>query len=103
VPSGQAATCWVTASRGRLFASNAGSATVSRHASRPAGQLTLRGQTGTDPGTVDAAAGPHGRYLYVQAGRNGIVDEFRIQHGDLTEIGSVIMAGALGGEGIAAA
>jgi 6-phosphogluconolactonase (cycloisomerase 2 family) len=103
VPTGQAATCWVVASRDRLFASNAGSATVSRYASSPAGQLTLRGQTGTDPGTVDAAAGPHGRYLYVQAGGNGIVDEFRIQHGDLTEIGSVTVAGAVGGEGIAAA
>jgi 6-phosphogluconolactonase (cycloisomerase 2 family) len=61
VPSGQAATCWVTASRGRLFASNAGSATVSRYASSPTGQLTLRGQTGTDraPSTRprDRAAG----------------------------------------------
>jgi DNA-binding beta-propeller fold protein YncE len=103
VPSGQAATCWVVASRGRLFASNAGSATVSRYVSSPAGRLALRGQTGTDPGTVDATAGPHGRYLYVQTGGNGIVDEFRIQHSSLTEIGSVTVAGAAGGEGIAAA
>jgi 6-phosphogluconolactonase (cycloisomerase 2 family) len=103
VPSGQAATCWVAASRGRLFASNAGSATVSRYVSSPTGQLALRGQTGTDPGTVDAAAGPHGRYLYVQTGGKGIVDEFRIQHSGLTGIGSVTVAGAAGGEGIAAA
>jgi hypothetical protein len=39
----------------------------------------------------------------VQTGGNGIVDEFRIQHDGLTEIGSVTVAGAVGGEGIAAA
>jgi hypothetical protein len=39
----------------------------------------------------------------VQTGGNGIVDEFRIQHGDLTQIGSVTVVGAAGGEGITAA
>jgi 6-phosphogluconolactonase (cycloisomerase 2 family) len=103
VGTGQSATCWVLSVHRHLFASNTGSGDVTRYTSGPAGRLTLLGQTGTDPGTVDAAAGPHGRYLYVQAGGNGIVDEFRIQHGDLTEIGSVTVAGAVGGEGIAAA
>jgi len=103
VGTGQSATCWVVSVHRHLFASNTGSGNVTRYASGPAGQLTLLGQTTTDPGTVDAAAGPHGRYLYVQTGGNGIVDEFRIQHGGLTEIGSVAVAGAVGGEGIVAA
>jgi hypothetical protein len=102
VATGQAATCWVTASNGRLFAS-AGSATVSRYDASSAGQLTLLGQTSTDPGTVDSSATPRGEYLYVQTGANGIVDEFLARHGNLTGIGSVTVAGAAGGEGIAAA
>ncbi len=103
VATGQVATCWVTAANGRLYASNAGSASVSRYDSSSSGQLTLLGQTGTDPGTVDSSATPHGKYLYVQAGANGIVDEFHARHGNLTEIGSVTVANAAGGEGIAAA
>jgi 6-phosphogluconolactonase (cycloisomerase 2 family) len=103
VGTGQSATCWVLSVHRHLFASNTGSGSVTRYTSGPAGQLTLLGQTSTDPGTVDAAAGPHGRYLYVQTGGNGIVDEFRIQHGDLTQIGSVTVVGAAGGEGITAA
>jgi hypothetical protein len=67
------------------------------------GQLTLLGQTATDPGTVDSSATPDGRFLYVQAGGNGSVDEFSVAAGTLTEIGSVVVPGAVGGEGIAAA
>ncbi len=53
------------------------------------------------PGTVDAAASPDGRFLYVQTGGNGIVDEFAVQAtGSLTEVGSVTVPGAAGGEGI---
>jgi hypothetical protein len=63
----------------------------------------LLSTTGTDPGTVDAAAAPGGRFLYVQTGGNGIVDEFTVGSGTLTEIGSVIVPGAVGGEGIVAA
>jgi DNA-binding beta-propeller fold protein YncE len=100
----QAATCWVAAARGFLFASNAGSASISGYSASPSGGLTLTGQTSTDAGTVDAAASHGGRFLYVQTGGNGIVDEF-LTHpdGTLTEIGSVTVAGAAGGEGIAAA
>jgi hypothetical protein len=59
--------------------------------------------TTTDAGTVDAAAPPHRHYLYVQTGAAGIVDEYRIGHsGALTQIGSVTVPGAVGGEGIAA-
>ncbi len=101
--AGQAATCWVTADGGLLFASNAGSATVSGFAAGPGGSLTSLGQTGTDPGTVDSAVTPSGRFLYVQTGASGIVDEYAVGAGGaLTEIGSVTVPGAVGGEGIVA-
>jgi hypothetical protein len=98
--TGQAATCWVTPADGLLFASNAGSGSVSGFTDT-GGNLTLLGQTSTDAGTVDSAATPNGRFLYVQTGGNGIVDEFSIgATGELTEIGSVTVPGAAGGEGI---
>jgi 6-phosphogluconolactonase (cycloisomerase 2 family) len=104
VGTGQSATCWVARVRGLFFASNAGSGTVSGYADGPGGQLALLGQTGTDPGTVDAAASPGGRYLYVQTGGNGIVDEFAVgAGGSLASLGSVTVPGAVGGEGIVAA
>jgi 6-phosphogluconolactonase (cycloisomerase 2 family) len=103
VDTGQSATCWVTADGGQLFASNTGSGNVSRFTSDAQGQLTLLGQTATDPGTVDSSATPDGRFLYVQAGGDGSVDEFSVTAGTLTEIGSVAVPGAVGGEGIAAA
>ena len=104
VPSGQAATCWVASDGNLLFASNAGSSTESGYAVSASGQLMLLGQTPTDPGTTDAAVSPDGRFLYVQTGTNGIVDEFAVNpSGSLTQIGSVTVPGAVGGEGIAAA
>jgi 6-phosphogluconolactonase (cycloisomerase 2 family) len=103
VDTGQAATCWVTADGGQLFTSNAGSANVTGFTSDSQGQLTLLGQTATDPGTVDSSATPDGRFLYVQAGGNGNVDEYSVTAGTLTEVGSVTVPGAVGGEGIAAA
>ena len=52
---------------------------------------------------MDAAATPDGAFLYVQTGGNGIVDEFSVgTGGSLTSVGSVTVAGAAGGEGIAA-
>jgi 6-phosphogluconolactonase (cycloisomerase 2 family) len=103
VGTGQAATCWVALAGGTLYASNAGSANVSGYTSSAGGQLTLLGQTATDPGTVDAAATPDGAFLYVQTGGNGIVDEFSVgTGGSLTSVGSATVAGAGGGEGIAA-
>jgi 6-phosphogluconolactonase (cycloisomerase 2 family) len=101
--TGQAATCWVARANGFFYASNAGSATVSGYRVDTAGQLSLVGATATDPGTVDAAAAPGGRLLYVQTGLNGIVDEFHVNsNGTLSSIGSVAVAGAAGGEGIVA-
>jgi DNA-binding beta-propeller fold protein YncE len=101
VGTGQAATCWVATAGGFLFASNAGSADESGFTSSASGQLSLLGETGTDAGTVDASAAAGGRFLYVQTGGAGIVDEFSVAgNGALTPIGSVTVPGAVGGEGI---
>jgi hypothetical protein len=101
--AGQAATCWITADGPLLFASNAGSATVSAFAAGPGGSLTSLTQTSTDPGTVDSAVTSDGHFLYVQAGATGAVDEFAVSSdGALERLGSIIVPGAVGGEGIAA-
>jgi 6-phosphogluconolactonase (cycloisomerase 2 family) len=103
VATGQNATCWVAPAGQFLFASNAGSASVSGFSSSAGGRLTSLGNTATDAGTVDASAAAHGRFLHVQAGAVGIVDEFRVgSGGSLTEIGSVTVPGGAGGEGIVA-
>ena len=103
VPTGAAATCWVAPAGPYLFASNAGSASESGYVSSSGGQLSLLGAATTDPGTVDASAAAGGRFLYVQTGGNGIVDEFAVGAGaSLTEIGAVTVPGAVGGEGIVA-
>ena len=71
--TGQAATCWVTLAGSFLFASNAGTPSESGFTSSASGQLSLLGNTATDPGAVDAASAAGGRFLYVQTGGNGIV------------------------------
>jgi hypothetical protein len=103
VDSGQAATCWVIDDGTTLYTSNAGSGTESGFADIGNGALQPLGNTATDAGTVDATATPNGQYVYTQAGANGNVDEYRTgAGGTLTEIGSVIVPGAVGGEGIVA-
>ena len=103
VATGQPATCWVAPAQGFFFASNAGGPSVSGFQVDSAGDLSLLGATNTDPGTVDASASTGGQYLYVQTGGNGIVDEFLVNaNGTLSGIGSVTVAGAVGGEGIVA-
>ncbi|MER8187592.1 beta-propeller fold lactonase family protein [Kitasatospora sp. NPDC094015] len=102
--TGQVATCWIVAVRDLLYASNAGSSTLSGFRTADRGrQLTALGNTPTNPGTVDAAVSSDGHYLYVQTGVNGIVDEFAVNHdGSLTALGSRPVPGAVGGEGIVA-
>lgn len=52
------------------------------------------------PGTLDAAVTPQRRFVYVQTGGNGVVDEFAVgSGGSLTEIGHATVASAVGGEG----
>ena len=103
LPNGQPGLCWVTPVGQYFFTGNTASNSASGYGSNAHGQLTLLGSTPTDPGTVDGAATADGRFLYVQTGGSGIVDEFRVSHdGNLTEIGSVVVSGAVGGEGIVA-
>ncbi len=103
VSSTQSATCWVAPAGAYFYASNAGSGTVSGYHESPIGQLALLGQTTTDPGTVDASASAGGQFLYVQTGGHGVVDAFAVNaNGSLTEIGSVSVPAAVGGEGIVA-
>lgn len=103
VLTGQAATCWVTAVRDFLYASNAGTSNLTGFKVSGHGQPTVLGNTPTDPGTVDSAASSDGRYLYVQTGVKGIVDEFKVNaDGSLTGLGSQTVPGAIGGEGIVA-
>jgi len=101
--TGGSATCWIVAANGRFYLSNAGSGTLSTITLDAAGRPTLAATTATDGGTIDAAATPDGRFLYVQAGANGVVDGFRVNgDGSLTSIGSVTVPNAVGGEGIVA-
>ena len=99
----QAATCWITATGSFLYASNAGSGSVTGFAAGASGSLTNLGNTGTGGGTVDSAATPDGSFLYVQTGAAGAVDGYRIaSDGSLTAVGSVTVPGAAGAEGIVA-
>jgi 6-phosphogluconolactonase (cycloisomerase 2 family) len=103
VATGQPATCWVAPAQGYDYASNAGGPSVSGFNAAANGNLTDLGNTTTDPGTVDASASAGGQYLYVQTGGNGIVDEFSVNaDGSLSALGSVVVPGAAGGEGIVA-
>jgi 6-phosphogluconolactonase (cycloisomerase 2 family) len=101
--TGQVATCWIVAVDGKLYLSNAASGTLSGVAVAQDGTLTGLGNTPTDAGPTDAAASPDGRYLYVQTGAAGNVDEFRINpDGSLASLGSVTIPNAVGAEGIVA-
>jgi 6-phosphogluconolactonase (cycloisomerase 2 family) len=101
--TGQAATCWVSHRDDLLFASNAGSSTVTTMRIDELGHLSLLATTPVSPGTVDSAVSADGRFLYVQAGGAGVVDELAINaDGTLTLLGSLPVEGAKGGEGIVA-
>lgn len=103
VPTGQKATCWIVVDGDDVYASNAGSGTLSGYQIGQNGSLSSIGVTSTDAGTVDAAVSADGHYLYVQAGAAGIVDEFEVgSTGILQEIGSVTVPNGVGGEGIVA-
>jgi len=101
VATEQAATCWVAAAAGYYYTSNAGSASLTGFHEDWSGALTKLGNTSTHPGTVDAAAA--GRFLYVQGGKEGTLDEFEVRSdGSLEGIGSLLVPDAVGGEGIVA-
>jgi hypothetical protein len=100
--TGQAASCWILNSGDDTFyVSNAGSASETT-ISDDDGALSNLGHTATDPGTIDATVTPGGRFLYVETGTDGVVDEFAISpEGALTEIGSVVIPAPQGSEGLA--
>jgi 6-phosphogluconolactonase (cycloisomerase 2 family) len=99
----QTATCWIAGIGSNFYVSNAGSGSVTQVNEGHHGSLTFVGNTATDAGTVDASATPTGDFLYVQAGKAGVVDGFRVNgDGSLTAIGSVTVPNAAGGEGIVA-
>jgi 6-phosphogluconolactonase (cycloisomerase 2 family) len=99
-PTGQEATCWITHIGSTFYLSNAASGTVSAFAAKGS-TLTPLGDTATSPGTVDAAVA--GKFLYVQTGAEGVVDEFKaLPGGKLQPLGKVTVPGAIGGEGIVA-
>ena len=101
--TGQAATCWITGTGTRFYASNAGSASLSGYRDSGDGSLTPLGNTGTSPGTVDATVTGDGQFLYVQTGGAGIVDGYHINaDGSLIPVAAVTVPGAAGGEGIVA-
>ena len=101
--TGQAATCWVTADGDTLYASNAGSGTVSAYRDNGSGKLTALGNTATDAGTVDATVSADGKFLYAETGGAGIIDAFRIgPNGSLTKAGAAAIPGGAGAEGIVA-
>ena len=101
--TGQAGTCWVTGSGNHIYASNAGSGTLTGLSENGNGSLTSIGNTTTAAGTVDSAVTSDGRFLHVQTGVAGGVDSFRINSdGSLTKTGTVTVPDAVGGEGIVA-
>ena len=103
VATGEAGTCWIAPDGSLLYASNAGSGTLSGYGDAGSGTLRPLGETATDAGTVDATSSPDGRYLYAETGSAGIVDEYHVgAGGPLTRIGSVTVPDAVGGEGITA-
>lgn len=104
VPTGQAASCWVARAGRHFYASNTGSDSVTGFQSSLGGQLLSEiSRTSTDAGPVDATVPSGARFLYVQTGGEGNVDEFAIEPGGtLVKVGAVTVPGAVGGEGIAA-
>ena len=101
--TGQAATCWVLRAGRSSSPPTPAANSVSGYQVSAGGQLTLLGATATDPGTVDASASADGRFLYVQTGGTGSSTSSGVNaDGTLTDLGSVTVAGAAGGEGIVA-
>jgi hypothetical protein len=98
--NGQAALCWVARSGSLAFGANSGSATVTSYRLAADGTPRLLRETSTDAGPIDIVSS--GRFVYLQAGGAGVVDEFRAgSDGRLHRIGSV--SGLAGQEGITAA
>ena len=89
----QVALCWITRVRGFYYVSNTGSNTLSGYTIDSNGQPSLLTPTGvvagTEVGPIDSTSAAD-RFLYVENGISGTVDEFRVNDdGSLTSIGTV--------------
>ncbi|MGQ5650661.1 lactonase family protein [Streptomyces lannensis] len=101
--TGQAATCWIAATGNHVYAANAGSGSLTGLRVGRDGSLTSVSTTATGAGTVDVSISSDNKFLYAQTGAAGGVDAFRVNtDGSLSKVGSVIVPGAIGGEGIVA-
>ena len=100
---GQAATCWVVAVAGYVYASNAGSALAQRLLGRAADRSRCSAKSRPMPGRSTRRRRPTGATSTCRPARPATVDEYAIgAAGALTQIGSVTVPGAVGGEGIVA-
>ena len=109
VPTTETAACWVVVSGdGKyLYATNAGSGTVSGYSIRHDGAITLLdadGVTGTTgPGVSDVALSNNGRYLYALRSGAAEIVSFRVEHhGGLMLLGSTPMPSGSGVNGLVA-
>ena len=79
---GQMALCWIVRAGDFYYVSNTGSNNVSGYRIDAGGNPTLIGPTGivatTEPGPIGMTVAGGGRFLYVQTGTTGTVDEFRV-------------------------
>ena len=94
-PTTETAACWITVSGdGRfLYATNAGSGTISGYSIRPDGTIALldaNGITGiTGTGVADVTLTGNGRYLYALRSGAGAIAAFRVEeNGALVSLGS---------------
>jgi 6-phosphogluconolactonase (cycloisomerase 2 family) len=98
---GQTAPCWVEISHDGefLFTVNTGSGSISSYSIAADGALTLLGSTPVSSqagvGAVDARLSRDGGSLYIDESRVGAIGVFAVDHGQLSEQGSVALpAGA---------
>jgi 6-phosphogluconolactonase (cycloisomerase 2 family) len=101
---GQVALCWIERVGPFYYVTNTGSNTISGYRIKGDGQPSLVTPTGvvatTEAGPIDLVSSG-GRFLYVETGTAGTVDEYRVEHdGTLTRLG-VVTGLAPGLEGIA--
>ena len=103
----QSAPCWVEITHdGRfLFTVNTASGSISSYQIAPDGALHLLGNTlvsgGNRASAVDARLSTDGRDLYVNETKFGLIGEFAVTGGSLSEIGSIPVATGAGAAGIA--
>ena len=108
VSDGKTAPCWVASVGGWYYVDNTGSADVSGYHVSGAGKVSLIAAKGgvaatTDAGPTDLAGSANDKYVYVEAGGAGAIDEFAITaNGTLASLGSITGLSGTGIEGIVA-